>query len=136
MIEKGVGIFNEHPITGVGVGNFTKVDFDIQFDFEGGHFIESKEDFLTTGTSAHNSYISLLAEGGLLLLIPVLLLIFIPITFFIFQFNQIHNLARALFISVLLMSVHSWFISGMINVYAWFLIGITNSYMIYRNETS
>jgi O-antigen ligase len=134
MIEKGMGIFNDHPLTGVGVGNFTKVDYDIQFDFEGGQFIERKEDSLTTGTSAHNSYISILSEGGLLLLLPILLLIFIPILFFIMRFNQINSLARALFISIILMSIHSWFISGMINVYAWFLLGITNSYMMYRKE--
>jgi O-antigen ligase len=135
MIEKGMGIFEDHPITGVGVGNFTNVEYEIQFDFEGGHFIERLEDKLSKGTSAHNSYINFLTEGGLLMFIPILILILYPIFYFITNFNNINTSARALFISIIMMSIHSWFISGMVNVYAWFLLGITNSYIIYKNKT-
>jgi O-antigen ligase len=135
LIEKGMSIFKEHPITGVGVGNFTKVTFDIQFDFEGGQYLESKEETIAKGTSAHNSYINFLSEGGLLLLLPIIYLMFYPIFYFITRFNRIKGEEQAMFIGVIVMCIHSWFISGMLNVYAWFLLAIVNSYIIYKRPT-
>lgn len=135
LIEKGMSIFKEHPITGVGIGNFTKVTFDIQFDFEGGQYLENKEDSIATGTSAHNSYINFLSEGGILLLIPILYLMFYPIVYFITRFGRINGPDQAMFIGVIVMCIHSWFISGMLNVYAWFLLALVNSYIIYKRPT-
>lgn len=135
LIEKSMSIFKEHPLTGVGVGNFTKVEFDIQFDFEGGQYLESKEESIAVGTSAHNSYINFLSEGGILLFIPILFLMFYPIFYFVIKFNQIEGTERPLFIAIIMMCIHSWFISGMLNVYAWFLLAIANSYIIYKRPT-
>lgn len=135
LIEKGMSIFNDHPITGVGVNNFTKLNFDIQFEFEGGQLLEHKEDVIAEGTSAHNSYISFLSEGGILLLIPMLFLMFYPTYYFVTKFNQVDSKDRAIFIGVICMSIHSWFISGMLNVFGWYLLGIANSYIIYKKPT-
>ncbi len=135
MIEKGMTIFKEHPITGVGLNNFTKLTFDIQFDFEGGQYLESKEDLLGSSISAHNSYISFLSEGGILLFLPMLFLMFYPLIYFVAKFNQINGMPQALFIAVFVMCIHSWFISSMLNVYAWFLLAIVNSYIIYKRPT-
>lgn len=129
MIEKGLNLFEKHPIEGVGVNNFTKVAGEFDFDFEGAEFVEGKAETLSEGISAHNSYISFLAEGGLLLFIPMILLISYPLFYFISHFNQIVAYEKAIFISILFMSIHSWFISGLLNVYAWFVIGIVNSYI-------
>lgn len=135
LVEKGISIFKDHPITGVGVNNFTKLSFDIQFNFEGGQLLEHKEESIAEGTSAHNSYISFLSEGGLLMIIPVLFLMFYPIFYFITRFNQIESKDRAIFIGVICMSIHSWFISGMLNVFGWYLLGLANSYIIYKKPT-
>ncbi|MCC7532438.1 MAG: O-antigen ligase family protein [Bacteroidia bacterium] len=135
LIEKGMSIFKEHPITGVGIGNYTKVEFDIQFNFEGGQFLERKEESIAIGTSAHNSYINFLSEGGILLLLPIVFMMFYPIFYFITKFNQIKGIDKAIFIGIILMCIHSWFISGMLNVYAWFLVGIANSYIIYKRPS-
>jgi O-antigen ligase len=134
MIEKGLNIFNDHPIEGVGVNNFTRVVGEIDFNFEGSEYIEGKEDTLSEGLSAHNSYISFLAEGGLLLFIPMLILLFYPTVYFISNFNQIKNYEKAIFISIIFMSIHSWFISGLLNVFGWFVLGIVNSYIINKNN--
>jgi hypothetical protein len=134
MIEKGLNIFEEHPIEGVGVNNFTKVAGEIDFNFEGAEYIEGKEEILSEGISAHNSYISFLAEGGLLLFIPMILMILFPLFYFIFNFNNIIGYEKAIFISILFMAIHSWFISGLLNVFAWFVLGIANSYIIHKKQ--
>jgi O-antigen ligase len=135
LIEKGMSIFKDHPITGVGVNNFTKLNFDIQFEFEGGQLLEHKEETIAEGTSAHNSYISVLSEGGILLLMPMLFLMFYPTFYFVTKFNQIDSKDRAIFIGVIFMSIHSWFISGMLNVFGWYLLGLANSYIIYKKPS-
>lgn len=133
MIEKGLNIFEEHPIEGVGVNNFTKFAGEIDFNFEGAEYIEGKVDSLTEGLSAHNSYISFLAEGGLLLFIPMVLLLFYPTVYFMTHFNKIQSFEKAIFIGIIFMSIHSWFISGLLNVFGWFVLGIANSYIINKN---
>jgi O-antigen ligase len=132
MIEKGVKLFQSSPVVGIGIGNFQRTQQDIDFDFEGGEFLESKYESLETAISAHNSYISFLSEGGVLLFIPMIFLMFYPLFYFVLNFNAIPYSDKAIFISILFMCIHAWFIVGMVNVYGWFIIGIANSYIIYR----
>lgn len=134
MIEKGLNIFGQYPIAGIGIDNFSKKQFDIDFNFEGSEFVEGKEDILETSTNPHNSYVSFLAEGGLLLFIPAVLLMFYPVFYLITRFNSINSMEKALFIGVLFMCIHSWFIASMLNVFGWFLLGITNSLIIQKQK--
>ena len=129
MIEKGLNIFEDHPISGIGIGNFMATEYEIDFKFEGSEFIETKEDELMH-TNSHNSYISFLSEGGILLFIPLMLLLFLPIYFFFTHYFTIPNVHKGLFIGIIFMSIHSWFIAGMVNVMGWFILGIANAYMI------
>jgi O-antigen ligase len=134
MIEKGLNIFEDHPISGVGLGNFGKVTYNIDFEFDGAELLEQKYETLETGISAHNSYISFLAEGGLLVFIPMLIIMFYPILYFILNFNFIKEEEKALFVSIIFMCIHAWFISAMLNAFGWFVIGIANSYIIYHKN--
>jgi O-antigen ligase len=134
LIEKGLSIFDEHPLTGVGIGNFTKVDYEIQYNFEGAELLENKENDLSISTSAHNSYVSILSEGGLFLLLPALYLMFYPIFYYIIHFNEIKGLEGAMFIAITMMCIHAWFISGMMNVFGWFLLALANSYIIHNQS--
>jgi O-antigen ligase len=129
MIEKGLNIFEDHPISGIGIGNFMATEYAIDFKFEGSEFIEYQEEHLMH-TNSHNSYISFLSEGGILLLIPMLILIFSPTVFFITHYFSIPNEHKGLFIGIVFMSIHSWFIAGMVNVMGWFLLGLANAYII------
>jgi O-antigen ligase len=104
-------------------------EYEIDFKFEGSEFIEGKEEELMH-INAHNSYISFLSEGGILLIIPMLILMFAPTVFFIFNYFSIPNEHKGLFVGIIFMCIHSWFIAGMVNVMGWFLIGIANAYML------
>lgn len=134
MINKGLNLFEKNPIAGIGIGNFQRTHGDIDFSFEGGEFLESRYENLENRISAHNSYISFLSEGGLLMFIPMLFLMFYPIIYFLINFNNIKQYDKAIFVSIIFMCVHAYFIVGMVNVYAWFLIGIANSYIIYNKK--
>lgn len=134
MIEKGLELFKDNTLTGVGIGNFGKTKVDLEFEFEGGDLISQKEEKLGSGISAHNSYISFLAEGGLLLFIPYVFLMFYPIFYFITRFNSIKSYEKAIFISIIFMCIHSWFISAMLNIFGWFVLGIANSIILYKND--
>ncbi|MFN3445849.1 MAG: O-antigen ligase family protein, partial [Bacteroidia bacterium] len=127
MIEKGLNIFSEYPIAGIGIGNFSNKTFEVDFDFEGAEYIEGKEDQLESKTNPHNSYVSFLSEGGLLLFIPAVFLMFFPIGYFFLNYIKLNGAEKALFIGVIFMCIHAWFIAGMINVYGWFILGITNA---------
>jgi O-antigen ligase len=132
MQEKGLNLFKENPITGVGLGNFHKTKGEIDYEFDGAELLENKDDFLSEGTSAHNSYISFLSEGGILVFIPFLFLLLYPIFYFLINFSRIEKHEKAIFISVIFMAIHSWFIVGMANVFGWFILGIVNSYIIHK----
>ena len=129
MIEKGLNIFEDHPISGIGIGNFMTTEYEIDFKFEGSEFIEAREDALMH-TNAHNSYISFLSEGGILLIIPMVILMFTPTVFFVINYFSIPNEHKGLFVSIIFMCIHSWFIAGMVNVMGWFLLGIANAYIL------
>lgn len=130
MIEKGLNIFEDFPLTGIGIGNFSRTEYEIDFDFEGSEFVANRAEDLETRTNPHNTYISFLSEGGLILLLPALLLMFYPLFYFVLNFNRISSLAKGLFIGVLYMCIHSFFITGMVNVYGWFLLALCQSYIL------
>lgn len=134
MIEKGLELFEQNTFTGVGIGNFGKTNVDLDFNFQGGELIAHKDEILETGVSAHNSYISFLAEGGLLLFIPFVFLMLYPIAYFITNFNSIGTYEKAIFISIIFMCIHAWFISAMLNIFGWFVLGIANSYIIHKKH--
>jgi O-antigen ligase len=136
MIEKGLSIFEDNPLTGVGLGNFSKTSANIDYDFEGSEFISNKNSDLETSTNPHNSYISFLSEGGLLLIIPLLLLLLYPVFYFSSHFNVLSELEKALFISIILMIIDAWFITGLVNVYAWFILGIANGFIILKTKSA
>ena len=125
MVEKAMIIFEEHPFTGIGLNSFSSYKVDFRGDFTGSEFVINKSD--SNSKSAHNSYVSLLSEGGLLLLIPFLIILFFNIYNFIKYYNHRTHIENSFYWSFLGMCVHLYFISAIINVYAWFLIGIVSA---------
>lgn len=126
QIEKGITIFKEYPITGVGLNNFSSYkNVQLLGIFEGTEYIIDKD--VMSSLSAHNSYISILAEGGLLIFIPFILMIFLILFKGFFLIFKMDSFQLSIFISFVTMLIHLWFISAILNVFAWFLIGITIS---------
>lgn len=130
MIKKGLNIYNERPYTGVGLNNFTKYNAEISSDFEGSQLVLREKTI--NQTSAHNSYISLLAEGGLFTLVPFLLLLAAIIIPSALQYNNLPESQRPVLIAMLMMCIHLYLISAILNVFAWFLIGLGGTISYYR----
>lgn len=129
LIDKGIDIFNKYPITGIGLNNFAAFSGNIEGDFIGSEFVINKN--IYEGKSAHNSYLSLLSEGGLLLFVPFILL---TLTLLAYPINNLFKLSifqRSVFIAVLMMLIHLYFISALLNVFAWFLLGLASS-LVYK----
>lgn len=125
MLEKAFLIFQEHPLTGIGLNNFVSYEVDLKGDFEGSKFVVNKLGM--NEKSAHNSYAALLAEGGLFLIVPFLLVLFFNILQFVRSFGYRSQIQNAFYWSFIAMCFHLYFISAIVNVYAWFLIGIVTA---------
>jgi len=121
MVKKGLAIFEQYPYTGVGLNNFTNFSIDFDKSFEGAKYVVNKND--VQRTSSHNSYINILAEGGLFLFIPLILILLINIIHLFKNYNKLQD-QLPIYIGVITMCIHLYFISAIVNVYAWFLIGI------------
>lgn len=131
MVNKGLAIFEKYPYTGVGLNNFSNIEIDFDQSFEGAKFIIYKENLQIK--SAHNSYISLLAEGGLFLFIPFLLILGLLVLYFISNINAMQGYKAPIFWGIIGMAAHLYFISAIVNVFAWFLIGLACALVYRRN---
>ena len=125
MIQKGLKIFEENPIIGIGSGRFTKtyVDLDLPRVFrEGGNLSRF------TTQSAHNSYIVILAENGLLAAIPfaifLIILLFRGFSAALRSIRRDEYLPLAVFLSFIQMSIHFWVIASLTNTSTWFVYGL------------
>ena len=122
MIEKGLVIYEKYPYYGVGLNNFSSFLVQIPGDFAGAEYVINKDIF--TDISSHNSYINLLAEGGLVLFIPFVLLLSYILLYGIFWFNKYSYAEKALFIGFLGMISHFYFINSVVNSFTWTFIGL------------
>jgi O-antigen ligase len=122
MIEKGLALFRESPLFGAGLNTFTSLQQEIEGDFEGSQFVVHKD--IYSGTSSHNSYINILAEGGLFLFIPTIALFCILIVRSILSLSRFSEHERVLFISVTMMLIHMSVTNGIVNSLAWFNIAL------------
>ncbi len=123
MVEKGLSIFEKNMLFGIGLNNFGLDNTAISGNFEGAKFVKNKN----LQKSSHNSYILILAEGGLCLIIPFVLILLTPIVIFFIYQKRIPIYLKPVYISVLLMSIHLYYISAIVNVFAWVLLSIVLS---------
>jgi O-antigen ligase len=125
MVQKGLLIFKENPIIGIGPGRFIKTTVALELPriFSGAGNMPS-----LTSESAHNSYIVVLAENGLVLAIPfAIILIILLFRGFLSGFKSIRRddyLPLAVFLSFLQMSIHFWVIASLTNTSTWFVYGL------------
>jgi O-antigen ligase len=122
MIEKGIDLFNEYPFSGVGITNFHRTEGHIAGDFEGYELIRYKLNL--NELSAHNSYVSVLSEGGLVLFAPWILIMLSILVRFSSNLSNIESKYYPLFWGCLGMFFHYTSIVGYVNVYSWFIIAM------------
>lgn len=124
MYQKAEKIFNENPILGVGIGNFTyyNVDFDMT---KASRWLTRSEDRYNKA-SAQNSYLMILAETGLLGIVS-LSIIFISILFYgikslFFQFDKIKLF---IFIGFLVLFFYGFILVTIQGASFWLLLGLS-----------
>jgi len=122
QIEKALLIYEKYPWSGIGLNNFGKYRVKLPGNFEGAKYVVHKKSI--DAKSAHNSYIGFLAEGGLLLLIPFVLLLLYCILWFFRNLSKLSPEYKPIFIGIFHMSIHLYFIYAIVNVFAWFLIAL------------
>ncbi len=122
MIERGLVVFEENPLTGVGINNYANIKvINTDGNFEGAELVLHKVE--DEHFSAHNSYLLVLVEGGLILLIPIVVLFLYLLYHFVIDFNKRTQIENAYFWSFLAVVIHLYVIAEIVNVYAWFLFG-------------
>jgi len=123
IVEKGLSLFSDNPLTGVGVNNFGAVKGRILFNFEGGDLIAHDKDFFQKA-SAHNSYLSILTETGLVGFVPFIILLLVSLIKLLKNSLKGDSLSKVLILGYLGLLIHMYFISVILNVYAWVFIGL------------
>lgn len=125
IYRKGIALFSSNPYTGIGINSFTIKKARIEYDFAGAELIAHNDEFFQTA-SAHNSYLSILVEAGMIGFIPFISLLFISLIKL--YWNILFKARNAIGISIALgyscMLIHLYFISGILNVFAWFMISL------------
>ncbi|MDA7927773.1 O-antigen ligase family protein [Akkermansiaceae bacterium] len=72
QVEKGLGLFYEHPLSGVGYRHFTSVMGDV--NIHNYSRLKSRYEGYALSRSSHNSHIQVLSETGLMGFVPFLLI--------------------------------------------------------------
>lgn len=127
LVQKGLKLFQESPIIGVGADRFTKTWTDISLPRILSY--RSIEEF--ERKTSHNSYIQFLAEFGLVGSIPfaVLLMILVVRGYKTAQSSLKKNslVPLAIYIGFVQMSVHMWVISALTGTVTWFIYGMVTA---------
>lgn len=122
QINKGLQIFKLHPILGIGIFNFPRYGIDIDVSN-----IETDRGRIRNieNRSAHNTYVALLAETGILGLFTVVFMFTIALWPFIKEMNNIGGTFEGcVFISMIGLLGYFYLISGFFGSSAWLIYGL------------
>jgi O-antigen ligase len=127
MIEKGFEIFNLYPILGIGANNFKYFDGSLKSLDDYVRLNYMSNDFYNR-RSAHNSYIQILAEFGILGLILFILIFIRPIRYMSLSafFQSDLNFFNLILISLISMLIHFYSISSITGALPWLIFGLAN----------
>ncbi len=135
MIQKSVRLFERNPLFGIGLNRFNDVnvplDIPVVLDYGTQAHFDVK--------ASHNSYMSLLAEVGLVGFIPYALLL-ITLTargaLAALRLGQRGELwAIAVYAGFVGMSIHLWTVSSLTDTLPWFIYGLVAA-MILRDRAA
>lgn len=127
MVQKGLRLFQESPLIGVGANRFTLTWADITLPELLSY--RSVEEF--ERKNSHNSYIQFLAEFGLVGSIPLAaLLILLTVRGYKTSRSAIKKndlVPLAIYISFIQMSVHMWVLTALTGTVTWFIYGLVTA---------
>lgn len=123
LIRKGLMLFQDSPLIGVGIGRWTKEYVALDLPLYLGGDLES-----FNRRSSHNSYLSFLAETGLLGAVPFGVLVLYLATR---GLKSALRLARrggywalGLYVGFVTMSLHLWVLAGLSGTSTWMVYGL------------
>ena len=123
MIQKSWRLFLDSPIYGVGLDRFRKTTIDIDMP----EAIQYLRQDLFDQKAAHNSYAALLAETGLIGMLPyailILILLFRGFSSALYLGRQNEIWALAVYASFIAMSIHMWAVDSITNTSTWMIYG-------------
>jgi O-antigen ligase len=135
MNQKSWRLFQSSPFWGVGAGRFRYAAIELDIPEIFGSATSSKFD----GGSAHNSYMSFLAETGLVGTTPyailILILIFSGFKSAIILARRSQYWGAGIYASFIGMSIHMWVISSITNTGTWFIYALVAAMIILAQET-
>jgi O-antigen ligase len=136
MIQKGVHLFESSPWIGVGVSRWTKEYTPLEIprilQYAGQEHFDTK--------SSHNSYVSFLAENGVVGAIPLALLLLILA---VQGYGAASGLARrgqvwglGIYAGFIGMSIHLWALSGLAGTATWFVYGLVAALIVLDRQAA
>lgn len=136
MIQKGLQLFRESPLIGVGISRFTKESVQLYIPKLLAYAPQSHFDV----KSAHNSYIAFLAETGLVGSLPfAILLVILAIdglkaSLKLVRKKQVY--ALSVFSAFIGMSIHMWSINSISNSANWFIYGLVAGIIVLEGKAT
>lgn len=124
MIQKGMSFFQSSPWIGIGVSRWNKEYVPLEIPRVLRYAAQEHFDV----KSSHNSYVSFLAENGIVGVVP---LAFLLLTLVMRGYSAASRLARngrvwalGVYAGFIGMSVHLWALSGLTSTATWFVYGL------------
>lgn len=126
MIDKSIEIFEEFPLLGIGATNFSKFDSELEtFDDDKYYRLSNHDRDWYNNRSAHNTYVQVLSEFGIIGLTIFIILLLIPLLFLVrLLFNNNFKIYHLPLISLLGMSIHFYAISTITGAVPWMVLGL------------
>ena len=131
MVQKGLKLFKESPLIGVGASRFRKESTELELSGVFRFYAQTQFD----RKSSHNSYIGFLAETGLVGSIPLVIMI---LMLGIQGTKAGVRLARreeiwalGVITSFVGMSIHMWTVSALAGTVTWFAYGLVSALILF-----
>ncbi len=135
MIDKGMEIIKKYPFIGIGPNNFTSYQAELNTYSNYERLKGTSFQRMSTTTSAHNSYLQVAAEFGIIGFIVFLLLYLPPIVLFFRLFISGRlELQHLSLVSLIGMSIHFYAIAAFLGALPWFVLGVCWSYLQKKSE--
>lgn len=130
MIDKGMEIIKKYPFIGIGPNNFTNYQAELSSYSSYSRLQGTSFQKMSTTTSAHNSYLQVAAEFGIIGFIVFVCLYLPPILLFIKLFIKGQLTFNHLgLVSLIGMSIHFYAIAAFLGALPWFVLGLCWSYL-------
>lgn len=124
-VDKAIEMFLDYPLLGVGANHYVFYDTELETLRQYDRLNQTAEVY--NRRSAHNSYVQILSEMGILGITFLSLLLFIPLSFLFTKvlIQNSYSIYQLPLISLLGISIHFYAISALTGAIPWLIIGLS-----------